>query len=549
MTLNILAVSAEGYPLAKTGGLGDAVSGLAHALGQDGVSVTLLLPAYPGTLEQLSTPREVAVIEDLPGGPAVLVAGHCPALNLQVLLLQNDRLFDRDGLYVSPEGEVFADNHVRFAALSCAAALIAQGVDGIARPHIVHAHDWHAALVPLYMRRLGITDVKSVLTLHNLAFQGNFPRECREEIGLALRQGDQSDELDMYDQINFLAAGIRTADIITVVSHNYAREILTPEFGCGLQGLLQGRHADIVSIPNGIDTAEWDPQSDPHLRGHPYSALKMENKKVCKAALQRKFGLAEDADAVLMVMCSRLTTQKMADLAAEAIPAALAAHPGLQVCVMGQGDKALEHSLRDMALAYPGRCAVWIGFDEARSHLLHAGGDILLHGSRFEPFGLTPLYSMRYGTIPIGSRVGGMVDTILDPGPGVPPTAMRTATGVLFRGESPAAMVDAIARTLSLRKLPEIWRSMQSNGMRTDFSWRRATPAYIAAYQSLRPDVSVGRIPEIQRRPFFGPRPLLPSRMAASAPQVGRNPVGAMRKRGSTGQVVRLIGGREVIVS
>ncbi|TEA77245.1 glycogen synthase GlgA [Allopusillimonas ginsengisoli] len=539
-------MSAEAFPLAKTGGLGDAVSGLAHALSTEGLGVTLLLPAYPGTVSRLRAPRELAVLDGLPGGRASLIGGHCLEIDLPVLLLQNDALYNRTGLYLSPEGDVYGDNHVRFAALSHAAARIAGGIDGIARPHIVHAHDWHAALAPLLIRQQGLDDVKTVLTLHNLAFQGNFPLGSLQDLCM----GDEPaacSALELYDQINFLSAGIRCADLITVVSHNYAREILTPEFGCGLQDLLRSRRDDIVSIPNGIDTTEWDPQADRYLRGHPFNAFQLGNKAVCKYELQRAFGLQARADATLMVMCSRLTTQKMADLAAEAIPQALEAHPELQVCVMGQGDKGLEHALRTMAQAYPGRCAVWIGFDEARSHLLHAGADILLHGSRFEPFGLTPLYSMRYGTIPIGSRVGGMVDTILDPGPGVPPGAMRTATGVLFRGETAQDMVRAVARAMSLHRLPDVWRAMQVNGMRADFSWRTASPAYMAAYQSLRPDVIMGRIPEKQRRTLFGPRILQPGRTLAGP--AGANATlgvaNAMTRRRSS-QDSGTIGGREI---
>ncbi len=549
MTLKILAVSAEAFPLAKTGGLGDAVSGLAHALGGEGLGVTLLLPAYPGTMSQLRAPREVAVFDDLPGGQARLIAGHCPELDLPVLLLRNDALYDRPGLYLSPQGEVYEDNHIRFAALAHAAARIARGMEGVARPNIVHAHDWHAALTPFLMRQLGVYDVKTVLTLHNLAFQGNFPVACRSEIGVQATE-NAANALEIYDQINFLAAGIRCADLITVVSHHYAREILTPEFGCGLQELLRGRRDDIISIPNGIDTTEWDPQADRYLRGRPFNAFQLGNKAVCKAELQRAFGLPVDQGATLMAMCSRLTTQKMADIAAEAIPVALQAHPALQVCVMGQGDKGLEHVLRDMAREYPGRCAVWIGFDESRSHLLHAGADILLHGSRFEPFGLTPLYSMRYGTIPIGSRVGGMVDTILDPGPGVPPGAMRTATGVLFRGDTVQDMARAIARAMSLRGRPDIWRAMQTNGMRTDFSWRKASPAYMAAYQCLRPDVPMGRVPEKQRRTLFGPRVLQPGRGYAGVmgPAAPSGVASAMSRQRRSSQDIGVIGGREATV-
>ncbi|MFT0545643.1 glycogen synthase GlgA [Allopusillimonas ginsengisoli] len=526
MKLNVLAVSAEAYPLAKTGGLGDAVSGMLGALAQDGVNVSVLLPAYRGVVQQLQQVREVAQLSGVPGGDAVLLSGHCPELGVPVLALVNDALYDRDMLYVGPEGEGFDDNDVRYAALSYAAACIARGVASVPRPHVVHAHDWHAALTPLYMQQLHVDDVRSVLTLHNLAFQGDFSIDRASRIGIDEDTLRREHCLDRNGRINFLKAGIRSADLISVVSHQYAREILTPEFGCGLENDLTYRRSHTIAIPNGIDMALWDPQADQYLPNRSFNARHMENKAVCKSALQHSFGIDEDESRIVLVMGSRLTTQKMADVAVHALPAALDAYPELQVCVMGQGDKALEKALREMAERYPGRCGVRIGFDEPRAHLLHAGGDILLHGSRFEPFGLTPLYSMRYGTVPIGSRVGGMVDTILDPGPEHSVPSMQGATGVLFRGDRPDDMLNAIHRAVGLYKRPSVWRAMQLNGMRLDFSWQRVAPAYLSAYQSLRPDVALDRIPERRRGVFStrnwqpGKAPVLPN--AGAAMQSGR---------------------------
>lgn len=503
MTLNVLAVSAEAYPLAKTGGLGDAVSGMLYALAQEGVNVTLLLPAYRGVTGQLQQVRQLAVLPGLPGGDAVLLSGRCPELGIPVLALVNDALYDRDMLYVGKDGEGFDDNDVRYAALACTAARLARGIASVPRPHVVHAHDWHAALTPLFMRQLRVDDVRAVLTLHNLAFQGDFAPDRASRIGLNEDILRQAQCRDHNGRINFLKAGIRCADLITVVSYHYAQEILTPEFGCGLDEDLRSRRPDTIAIPNGIDMTLWDPQADRYLRDRPFSADHLENKTLCKVELQRTFGLEQDVSRIVLVMGSRLTTQKMADVAVHALPRALEAYPNLQACVMGQGDRSLEEALEHMAERYPGRCGVRIGFDEQRAHALHAGGDMLLHGSRFEPFGLTPLYSMRYGTIPIGSRVGGMVDTILDPGPDRPEHAMLAATGVLFRGEQPADMMAAIHRAIALYHKPAIWRAMQVNGMRTDFSWRRAAPAYLRAYQSLRPDVALDRIPERRRGLFL----------------------------------------------
>ncbi|HEY9280529.1 MAG TPA: glycogen synthase GlgA [Eoetvoesiella sp.] len=486
MALNILAVTSEAFPLAKTGGLGDAVSGLAQSLTNCGAAVTLLLPMYRGVQSHLDRIKEVAQLDDLPGGNAALMAGHCPELNLPVLLLENDALYNREGIYVAPDGQEYPDNALRFAALAHAAARIARGNLLMARPDIVHAHDWHAALTPLLMHQAGIKNVKTILTLHNIAFQGVFPMELAAQLGIDERYCTDAGA-EFWGKLSFLKAGIRFADVVTVVSGNYAREILTPKFGCGLQGLLAQRGSDLISIANGIDTKLWNPHCDPYLHGHQFDSHRLKNKTLCKRDLQQAFGLAEDAGATIMAMGSRLTTQKMADIAIDAIPRALDTYPSLQMCVMGRGDKSLEASLRTMAQRYPGRCGVHIGFDEPRAHLLHAGADILLHGSRFEPFGLTPLYSMRYGTIPIGSKVGGMVDTITDPGPQREISAMRGASGILFEGETADAMVQAIARAMTLREHPDIWLAMQKNGMGADFSWAKTAPAYMSLYRSLVP--------------------------------------------------------------
>lgn len=503
MKLNVLAVSAEAYPLAKTGGLADAMSGLLNALAQEEINVSLLLPAYRGVVNQLQQVHQVAQLTGLPGGDAILFSGHCPELGVPVLALVNNALYDRDMLYVGPDGDGFDDNDVRYAALSCAAAHIARGVTSVPRPHVVHVHDWHAALTPLFMRQLRVNDVRTVLTLHNLAFQGEFALDRASRIGIDENTLRQRQCLDRNGRINFLKSGIQNTDVITVVSHQYAKEILTPAFGRGLEDDLLSRRSHTIAIPNGIDMTLWNPQADRYLPNWPFTVGDMGNKAICKAALQRSFGIEEESSRIVLVMGSRLTIQKMMDLAVQALPMALDAYPRLQVCILGQGDRELERALREMAERYPGRCGVHIGYDESRAHLLHAGGDMLLHGSRFEPFGLTPLYSMRYGTIPIGSRLGGMVDTILDPGPECAVEGMQAATGVLFSGDWPDDMMNAIHRTMGLYGQPGLWRAMQANGMDIDFSWERVAPAYLSAYRSLRPDLTLGSIPE--RRPgiFF----------------------------------------------
>ena len=330
MILNILAVSAEAFPLAKTGGLGDAVSGLCRALHRPGhTHVTLMLPAYPAALEQAGPLHECARLEGLAGGTATLLAGTVPSLGLPVLLLRNDALYRRDGLYADAEGNEYPDNAVRFAALAQAAARVAWGIPGVQRPDIVHAHDWHAALVPLYLRQMRADEPKTLLTLHNIAFQGVFPLDLAPALGI--RQSFcTSDCAEFWGRLNFLKAGIRHADLISVVSRTYAREILTPAFGCGLEGVLADRADDSISIPNGIDVSVWNPQADEYLPGLGFSIGRMENKAVCKRRLQERFGLTPDPAAAVMALGSRVARQKMADMAA-AIDRALALrrHPDI----------------------------------------------------------------------------------------------------------------------------------------------------------------------------------------------------------------------------
>jgi starch synthase len=483
-TTTILIVAAEAFPLAKTGGLGDAITGMARALTERGLTTTVLLPAYRGVASRLEGPHEVARLEDLPGGDARVIAGVCPVSELSFLLLENDALYNRSGLYMDDEGREHADNGVRYAALCHAAVRIARGLPGLPRPTVVHAHDWHAALTPMLLREAGIPDVKSVLTIHNLAFQGQFPLEDAAALGIppACRS---EDAMVAWDKLNFMKAGIRHADRVTTVSRTYAREILTPAFGCGLDGLLRERAPDLMAIPNGIDTALWDPSRDQQLGQLRYHAGDLANKRLCKTVLQREFGLQPDPQATLVVLGSRLTEQKMADVAADALPRALDAHPEMQVAILGQGDRRLEGALTSLAARFPERCATRIGYNETGAHRLHAGGDILLHGSRFEPFGLTPLYAMRYGTVPIGSRVGGMADTINDPGADAPLTAMAFANGLLFDGDAPDAMADALSRAMHLRRHPTLWRAMQRNAMTSDFSWQRAVGPYEELLNSL----------------------------------------------------------------
>lgn len=504
--LKVLMVASEAFPLAKSGGLADAVSGLAHAVQQAGVEITLLLPGYRQALQALPDTKEVAQLPDLPGGPATLVLGWIAQFNLPVLLLRNDALYDRDGgLYLDANGEEYADNDLRFAALSHAAVAIAAAQTPLALPHVIHANDWHTGLIPLLLKAAGINRIKSVLTVHNLAFQGLFPLERAAELGIPPAwRGDEGAEC--WGRLSYMKAGLRHADRITTVSRTYAHEILTPEHGMGLDPLLNQRRQDLVAIPNGIDTNTWNPALDILLPFH-YSAYDLTGKQACKRELQRLYGLALDPGATVLVQGSRLTTQKMGDVAVEALPRMLDAHPSLQVAILGRGESGIEAGLRRLAARYPGRAAIHIGYDEKRAHLLHAGGDILLHGSRFEPFGLTPLYAMTYGTIPVCSAVGGMLDTIIDVRSG----DSAAGTGILFHGETADAMAAAIDQAMALRRQPRIWQRMQQNGMTKPFGWEQPAALYMELYRSLAPIyVKVPQAPAYRaRQPLRGlPAPL-----------------------------------------
>jgi len=488
LNANILFVAAEAHPLAKTGGLADVVGGLAIALQQRGASVTILMPGYPRAMAEARDLRSLGAIRlpmALPPGhsPARLMHGLLPDSGVHVVFLDCPSLYDRPGsLYVDATGRDFCDNAQRFAALAHAATAIAAGETPLPVPALVHAHDWHAGLTPLLMHARGI-DIPSACTIHNLAFQGVFPMEMAPTLGIPASYLTP-DGIEFWGKLNFLKAGIRYANRVTTVSHTYAREVLTPHFGHGLDGLLNHRADVLGAIPNGVDTSAWSPRTD-RLLPQRYDSRSLAGKRACKAALQARHGLSQDPDRPIVAMGSRLTHQKMADVALHAIEAALHTHADVQFAVLGCGDPRLEAAFVALAQKYPQRVGVSIGYREEDAHLLHAGADMLLHGSRFEPFGLTPVYAMRYGTVPIVSRVGGLADTVRDVGDEAAPAAR--ANGIVFDGESVEAMRSAIARALGWYGRTRHWRSLQRTGMQTDFGWENPARQYLAMYGALNP--------------------------------------------------------------
>jgi phosphoglucomutase len=498
-TMNVLFVSPEVYPLVKTGGLADVTGALPLALGALGADVRVLLPAYRGLLDHtaLTSGRELlADIPDLFGGPAEVWEAICKT-GLRVLLLQAPHLYDRDGgPYLDTFGRDWPDNDMRFAALSLVGAQIATGLLGDWRPSILHVHDWQAAPTLAYLTARP-APVKTVLTIHNLAFQGIFAGERLKVLGIPERL-NSLDGMEYYGHVSFLKAGIQFADAITTVSPTYAQEILSPAEGMGMQGVLLGRQAALSGIVNGVDVDVWNPATDPLLPHH-YDATDLSGKALNKSALQREVGLDERSDLPLFAVVSRLSEQKGLDLVLACLPQIIASG---QLAVLGSGDPVLEAAYTAAASAHPGRLAFVTGFNEGLAHRMQAGADVVMVPSRFEPCGLTQLCGLRYGTLPFVSRVGGLADTVIDANEAA--LTDGVATGFVFAPVTAEAMERALHRVLSLWNDPAAWARTREWAMGRDVSWDLPARRYLALYESLVP-VSVVR--HMSTTPFSGQRP------------------------------------------
>jgi starch synthase len=476
--VDVLSVAAEAYPLVKTGGLADVVGALPAALRAEGVRVRTLLPGYPAVTEALTGAETVWRRDDLFGGAAHLLAGTARGLDLFVL--DAPHLFARPGNpYLGPDGRDWPDNALRFAALARVGAWIAQGLLPLWRPACVHAHDWQAALVPVYLHYDGGAPPGTVLTVHNLAFQGVFAPSLLPALGLPAASFALVG-VEYFGAVGFLKGGLLFASRITTVSPGYAAEIRTPSGGMALDGLLRGRGRDVRGILNGIDTDIWNPATDGLLPAR-YDATRLEARAGNRRALQFRFALAEDEAAPLFAVVSRQTQQKGMDLLLAALPALLDA--GGQLAVLGAGEDWIEQGFRAAAAAHPGRVGCFVGYDEGLAHLAQGGTDALLVPSRFEPCGLTQLCALRYGAIPVVARVGGLADTVIDASPMA--LAAGVATGVQFAPVTVELLETAILRTAALHRVPAVWRRMQQNGMAADVSWREPARQYAALYREL----------------------------------------------------------------
>ncbi len=476
--LNVLAVVSEIFPLIKTGGLADVAGALPAALAAEGVSVRSLVPGYPAVLAALQGGVTIARLDDMFGGEARVMAAD--AAGLELFVIDAPHLFARDGdPYRQPDGTDWPDNALRFAALSRIAALLAQQLVAGYRPDVVHCHDWQAGLVPAYLHYAGAAAPATVMTVHNIAFQGRFPSELLVRLGLPA-SAYAIDGVEYYGGIGYLKAGLRFADRITTVSPTYAREICTPAGGAGLDGLLRARANVLSGILNGIDETVWDPAHDPHLAAR-FDANGLHRRAANKAALQAGLGLEVAPTTPLFAVVSRLTAQKGIDLLLAALPALLAA--GAQLAVLGSGERVLEAGLLAAAAANPHRVSAQVGFDEALAHLIQGGCDALLVPSRFEPCGLTQLCAMHYGALPVVAHVGGLCDTVIDANEMA--LAAGVATGFQFAPVQSGMLVAAIMRALEVWRQPALWQGLQRNAMRTDVGWRRPARRYAALYREL----------------------------------------------------------------
>lgn len=486
--MRVLMVASEAFGLIKTGGLADVVGALPAALRDHGVTASLLIPAYRGlaAVAQADPARAIALGDPLGCGPAHLVPFERADVGLSGWLLQCPTLFDRPGgPYLDAAGQDWPDNHLRFGLLCRAAAVLAtvEGLTGTAFD-VVHAHDWQAGLVGAYLDTFGGARPATVFTAHNLHYGGRFDPAVLSELALPT-SAYAVDGLECWGTLSFLKSGLFYSDAITTVSQSYAAEIQTEMGGEGLHGLLADRQASLHGLINGIDDHAWDPRRDPALAST-YDADEATSgiggKLLCKTDLQQRFGLAVDAATPVVGMVSRLAWQKGVDLVLAAVPELLAA--GAALAVLGSGDAALTKRLREAAQAHPGRVAFIEGYDEAQSHRLIAGCDLLAVPSRFEPCGLTQMYAQRYGTLPVVRHTGGLADTVVDAD-----WAPEAGTGFSFGEPTAAALNDALGRALNCYRDRPRFAAIVGRAMDLDRSWRAAAGPYADLYREL---VAVG---------------------------------------------------------
>jgi starch synthase len=473
--MKVLSVTSEIYPLVKTGGLADVAGALPAALHKHGVDVVSLVPAYPAVMAALEHPEVIHQYTELFGGPARLLKGK--AKGLDVIALDARHLFDRLGNpYLGPDGKDWPDNAQRFAGLSRAAADIGQGKVAAFTPDLLHLHDWQAALAAVYVAFEG--GPRTILTVHNIAFQGQFPASLFSMLGLP-PAAFSINGLEYYGNVSFMKGGLSLADAITTVSPSYAQEICTADFGMGLDGLLRARRADVSGIVNGIDTDVWNPAADDDLVAN-YNDKALPKRAANKRALEQRFGL-EEGEGILHCVVSRLTWQKGMDILAASLDHLV--DSGARLAMIGTGEAAIEKAFLEGAARHKGRVGVVTAYDEKLSHLMQGGADTILIPSRFEPCGLTQLYGLRYGCVPIVARTGGLADTIIDANDAA--LAANVATGFQFSPVDGPSLESALSRAARIFANKKAWAAMQKRGMESDVSWDRSAETYADLYRNL----------------------------------------------------------------
>lgn len=495
--MKILYACTELYPLLKTGGLADVGAALPAALQTLGCDVRLVLPAFPGIVRgvQMDGAPLALPAQDAPEvlkscvPPPSLLPGHVISTGQRVYLLDAPMLFQREGgPYQDSDGRDWPDNAARFALLCWAAAGLGLGCDPQWRPDVIHSHDWHTGLVPVYLQLMagGGRRPACVFTIHNLAYQGLFPAEVVPSLGLP-ESLYRWDGIEFFGQLSFMKAGLQFADAITTVSPRYAQEIMTPEQGCGLDGVLRYRANAVHGILNGVDYAIWDPATDPLIDAH-YEEDGLAGKQLVKQHLQAQLGLAVRPDALVFAAVSRLSEQKGLHLIAGVIDELVAR--GGQLIVLGSGDAAIEASLRQAIGRHPEQAVLKVGYDEALAHRIMAAADVVLVPSRYEPCGLTQLYALRYGALPLVRAVGGLADTVTDCTPQT--IADNMASGFVFHEFSVEGLRGTMQRAFALRDRPNDWARVQRHAMQLRFDWHDAANAYCALFRQIASSAGMG---------------------------------------------------------
>ena len=480
--MRVLFATSEAYPLIKTGGLADVSGALPKAISQLAAfkgDIKIVMPAYSAVLAKLNNIQAIANIDVL-GQACTIITGHMPDSGLDVIAIQNAFLYERaGGPYSDENGIDWIDNALRFGVLSRVASLLCSAQSPMSDwlPELIQCNDWQTGLTPAYMKLLDNSSVKSIFSIHNLAFQGCFDATWLAKLELPAAHF-QINGFEYYNQISFLKAGLFYADQLSTVSPTYAQEIQTRHFGFGLDGLLQTRAADLTGIVNGIDTHEWNPATDVHLPKN-YSNSRITNKHAVKHALQQQLGLQMDASAPLLGVVSRLTHQKGLDLLLEIMPELV--KKGCQFAILGSGDKALEAHFNELADSFPNQVSMNTGYHEHLSHNIMAGCDMFIMPSRFEPCGLNQLYGLAYGTPPIVSLTGGLADSVCDTNE----LSLKNnrATGFVVKNVNSTSLLVTIQRAIKIWEDKTTWRKIQKNGMQRDISWDSSASAYLNLYQ------------------------------------------------------------------